>query len=373
MTPAERPARVFLVINDLQRAGAETQLVRLAAGLPRDRWEPRVVLIKQRNEFEEPLRAAGVPVTALAQRGSWDVAVAARLYALLRREQPDVVHSFLFFASLVAAPAARLAGVPAIVVSQRCSYEATLSPFWRGVARRVHRLAQRVVVNSDAARREELAAGFSDRHVTHIPNGIDVPAVAAPALASREALGLPASPLVVCVGRFSPEKRHQDLVDAWTLVRQRAPDAMLALVGDGPLRAEIEASVAQKGLAGAVRFCGFQADAAPYIAAADIVVVCSSTEGMPNAVLEAMAHGRCVVATRVGGIPELVVDGETGQLVPPLDVPALARAIADLLGDAARREAYGAAGRARVRERFAMPRVTAAVAATYEELLGARR
>jgi glycosyltransferase involved in cell wall biosynthesis len=371
VTPAERPARVFLVINDLQRAGAETQLVRLAAALPREHWEPQVVLVKSRNDFEDPLRAAGVPVTALAQRGSWDVAVAARLHALLRRERPDVVHSFLFFASLVAAPAARLAGVPAIVVSQRCSYDATLSPFWRGVARRVHRLAGRVIVNSEAARREELAAGFSDRHVTHVPNGIDIPAEAT--LASREALGLPVSPLVVCVGRFSPEKRHQDLVDAWTLVRQRVPDAVLALVGDGPLRAEIEASVTQKGLAGAVRFCGFQKNAAPYIAAADIVVVCSSTEGMPNAVLEAMAHGRCVVATRVGGIPELVVDGETGRLVPPLDVPALGNAIADLLGDAARREAHGAAGRARARDRFAMPRVTAAVAATYEELLGARR
>jgi glycosyltransferase involved in cell wall biosynthesis len=363
-------ARVLYVINDLQRAGAETQLVRLAGALPRNRWEPRIVLLKERNDFADELRAVGIPVTALHRRGAADIGVWRRLRDHIAAQAPDIVHSFLFLPSVLAVPAARDAGVPVVVVSQRCSYDATVGQPWRAIARRVHGYADRVIVNSRAALREEEAAGLPPERLLYIPNGItagaDLPA-------DREALGLATGPLAVCVAQLAVEKGHRDLIAAWAGVRQHVPAATLALVGDGPLRPALEAAARDAGLTDSIRFLGHRPDARRLLAGADVAVLASITEGMPNALLEAMAAGRAVVATRVGGIPDVVVDGETGRLVPPRQPIALAKALAEVLTDAAQRARFGEAGRARVERQFSMPTVARAFAETYETLLEARR
>ena len=125
------PLRLLFVINDLARAGAETQLVALALALDPARYDRRIVVLKERNDFADALAAAGIPVVALHRRGWPDVGIVLRLWGEMRRFRPDIVHSFLFLGNLLAALVGRLAGVHWIVVSQRCSYDATLPPFWR--------------------------------------------------------------------------------------------------------------------------------------------------------------------------------------------------------------------------------------------------
>jgi len=358
--------RVLFVINDLARAGAETQLVELALHLDCSRYETAIVLLKERNQFAAELRAQGIAVTALRRRGFWDVGVPYRLYRTVKAFRPDIVHGYLFLANLMAALVARPAGARTLVLSQRCSYEATLSPLVRLVARFSHARADRVIVNSQAAWEEEVAAGFSRDRLVFVPNGVRTEQAAA----DRTTLGLPAGPLVISVGTLDAVKGHRHLLQAWPAVRARVPDAHLALVGDGPERETLPRLADSLSIRDSVLFVGFRSPAAPYLAAADVVALPSLTEGMPNVVLEAMALGRPVVGTRVGGIPELIVDGETGLLVPARDEAALASAIAGLLADDERRKAMGVAARRRTVERFSVAAMAAATEAVYDAALG---
>jgi glycosyltransferase involved in cell wall biosynthesis len=287
----------------------------------------------------------------------------------MRAWRPDVVHSFLFLSNAVTAPVARLAGVPALILSQRCSYEATAPPHWRRLARWSHRLADRVVVNSRAALEEERRAGAPADTTTYIPNGVDVAEEGPPA---RAALGLPEGFLVVAVGQLSEIKGHRYLIEAWPEVVRAHPAARLVLVGDGPRGPALQEQARRLGVDGSVFFLGFRPDGRRYAAAADVFVQPSLTEGMPNAVLEAMAAGRPVIATRVGGVPELITDGETGRLVPPADPAALAAAIASLLADEAERLRLGGAARARTRAEFSADTVRSAFEGLYRSG-GARR
>jgi glycosyltransferase involved in cell wall biosynthesis len=359
---SDERTRVVFVINDLRRAGAETQLVRLATGVDRARFRPSVVILKTQVDFESELRDAGVAVTALGRRSPWDVLVLRRLERALRAVRPQIVHSFLPFANLLTSIAARRARVPVVILSQRASYEATLSPAWRRAARWSHRRASHVIVNSEAARREELAAGFPGERISYVPNGVALPA--APAAVERADLGLPDGELVVCVAQFASEKGHADLLAAWPRVRE-ASRATLALVGDGALRSEVEALAASLRVSDSVRFLGFRHPTAPYLAAADVVVLPSRTEGMPNAVLEAMALGKAVVATSVGGVPELLEHGVSGSLVPPGDPAALAGALLTLLAEPELARRLGAAAQARALSLFAAPRMVEATERVY--------
>jgi glycosyltransferase involved in cell wall biosynthesis len=164
---------------------------------------------------------------------------------------------------------------------------------------------------------------------------------------------------VVAAGRLSEQKRFDGLLEAFAAVRARVPAARLAIVGTGGLREALEAKAREAGVADRTLFAGFRADYAAVTAAADLFVLSSDDEGLPVVVLEAMALGRAVVATRVGSLEEQVVDGVTGRLVPRRDPAALGAALADLLLDGERRRAMGEAGRARVRERFPLARCVA--------------
>jgi glycosyltransferase involved in cell wall biosynthesis len=354
------PLRLLFVINDLARAGAETQLVALALALDPARYDRRIVVLKERNDFADALAAAGIPVVALRRRGWPDLGVALRLWGEMRRFRPDIVHSFLFLGNLLAAFVGRLAGVHWIVVSQRCSYDATLPPFWRHVARLSHRLADCVVVNSRAALAEERDAGFPSSRLVHVPN-----AARLGVFPDEGALGPSSGPQVVAVGQLEAVKGHRFLIEAWPTVRRAHPDACLVLVGEGSARRALGEQARSLGVADAVDFAGFRSPADAFIAGGDVLVQPSLTEGLPNAVLEAMVAGRPVIASRVGGVPELVVDGETGLLVPPADPDALARAIIALLDDPDLRARLGAAGARRARTMFSLDSVRAAVEAVY--------
>lgn len=364
----EAPRRIVLVINDLARAGAETQVVHLATGLDRRRFQPTIVLLKQRNDFVDELARAEVPVFALQRQGPWDLGLQARLSARLRAERAHLVHSFLFLSNLWMALVARRAGVPRLLLSQRCSYELQLSPALRRLARWSHGRADRLVVNSQAIGAEETAAGFPLDRLVVIPNGTPLPELSASSVDRREALGLPgAGPFVLSLGQLTPEKGHRVLVEAWSAVHARHPDALLGLVGEGPERPALEARARELGLGASVRFFGFRSPVAPFLAAADVVVQPSFSEGMPNAVLEAMAHARAVVVTAVGGVPELV--GDAARLVPPADPGALAAALTALLADPMARAELGRRGRLRAERNFSLQAMVRANEALYEDLI----
>ncbi len=365
MKPLER-ARVLYVINDLARAGAETQLVELVRKLDRAAFEPRIVMVKSRNDFAEDLAAAEVPVEALGRRGWWDVGVVERLAEEVRRFRPHIVHSWLFLANVVSALAARRGREGHLVMSQRCSYEATAGLLWRRVARWSHRRADCVIVNSRAALAEEAAAGHPRARLVCIANGVGPVEASAP---NRSDLGLPAGPLVVCVGQLERIKGHHVLVEAWPAITAGVPGAQLVLVGSGPERGALEVLVRRRGVSGSVTFAGFRAKAASLIAAADVFVQPSLTEGMPNAVLEAMSASRPVVASSVGGIPELIADGESGILVPPADPHALAAAVARLLTDRTLAVRLATTARHRARHHFSLDRVVSETEALYRALL----
>ncbi len=200
------------------------------------------------------------------------------------------------------------------------------------------------------------AGRFGKGEVEAIPYGVrpaDYEIPGARVAAARDSLGAPpGAPLLVAAGRLHEQKRFDVLLEAFAAVRRGAPAARLAVVGTGSLRGELEARAAALGVADGVLFAGFRADVPDVLAAADVFVLSSDDEGLPMVVIEAMAAGRPVVATRVGAVEDLVEDGVTGCIVPRRDPTALAEALSGLLRDAAAARAMGEAGRARVRERY---------------------
>jgi glycosyltransferase involved in cell wall biosynthesis len=233
----------------------------------------------------------------------------------------------------------------------------------------------RIIITSDEARYSHLASGtMTARQVVTIPQAIDPtpflqtdPGAAA---ALRQRLDLaPGRQVVGMVGRMYEQKGHRYLLDAWPAVHVAQPEAVLALVGDGPLRAELEAQAARLGISDSVRFLGTRTDLPALLDLCALVVLPSLFEGFPLIVLEAMAAGRPVVGTRVCGASEAIVDGETGRLVPPADPDALATAIVRLLRTPVKARRMGQAGRLRAVRDFDIRRMAAQTHRVYQTLL----
>jgi glycosyltransferase involved in cell wall biosynthesis len=369
---SERPVRVTYVIDKLHRAGAQVHLGQLAAGLDRRRVQAEVVCLLEGGPVADELRARGIPVEILglgvlyAPRG---LAGVARLARRLRRSRPDVLHTYLVSSNIFGAVAGRLAGVPAVVTSRRdtgFSRNRRLELFEEWL---VNPLVDRVVAVSpaiaDSTRRER---GLRPERILTIENGVDLAALE-PGLRRRDetrrSWGLSAEDAAVgVVGHLSPIKGHADFLHAAALVAAAHRRVRFFVVGDGPLRSSLEALARDLGIADRVAFMGARDDVPRQLGMLDLVVVPSHAEGMSNALLEAMAMGRPVVATAVGGNVDVVRDGVTGLLVPPREPTALAGALAELLADPTVGAALGAAARCRVRQELSLDRMLR----RYEEL-----
>ncbi|MFB9839132.1 glycosyltransferase, partial [Actinoallomurus acaciae] len=330
-TAAGGPGRVCLMIGQLGLGGTEKQVVLLAQGLRARGVDAHVLLMFKGGPREQGLRAAGVPVVRLGFASSdagarmlpANAMAFARLVRHLRRLRPDILHAFLYHSYVTAAPAARLAGVQVLVAGRR-----SLGDFKRGrrVLLGIERLATRVtdllVANAEAVaedtRRQE---NVSPDKITTVYNGLPDSAFApaAPTVIDTTA------PVVLCIANLKPDKGHRYLIDAVARLRDQGLPTTLALVGDGPQRRALEEQAARLGVD--VRLLGTRTDIEPLLARAQVVALPSLHEGMSNAVMEAMAAGRPVVATDVGGTGELLRG--RGVLVPPLVVAALTEGIAD--------------------------------------------
>ncbi|QEH32009.1 GalNAc-alpha-(1-_4)-GalNAc-alpha-(1-_3)-diNAcBac-PP-undecaprenol alpha-1,4-N-acetyl-D-galactosaminyltransferase [Aquisphaera giovannonii] len=368
--------KVLQLIPTLDRSGAEKQMVLLARGLPRDRFSVEVATLTRGGPLAGELGEAGIPVTDIGKRWKVDPLALGRLTRHMKARRFDVVQTWIFAANAYGRIAARRAGVPVVVTSEMAV------DLWKGkvekaVDRRLATWCDRLVGNSRAVVGYYRGLGVPDDRLAMIYSGIAIeepPAHAGDPAATRAEFGIAAdAPLVLFAGRLAEQKRVDDLLKAVDLLQHVQPDLRTILVGDGPLRGPLEATARAYDLAGKAFFLGHRDDVPRLMAAADLVVLPSSYEGLPNVVLEAMLHRKPVVATAAPGTTEVVADGETGVLVPIGDPPLLARAIRDLVRDPARRRRLGEAGRARVESHFRAEAMVDAFARLYEGLARRKR
>jgi glycosyltransferase involved in cell wall biosynthesis len=373
-----RPERIrvlaFVTVFDV--GGTERQIVSLARGLDASRFDLRIACFKRSGAFLAELESQQVPVTAYGIRslhGFETLREQVRFARYLRRERIQVLHTFNFYPNMFAVPTARLAGVPAIVATLRDMGD-LWTPMQRRAQRWVCRMAHRVVANAGAVREQALREGYDPRRTCVIRNGLDLSRFSGEQNAERErrVLGLPSGvPVVAVFSRLNhPVKGIDCFLEAASRVASVHRDVHFLIVGDGPIRRDLERLAHGLGLKERVRFVGFRADVARTMSAVTISVVPSRSEGLSNVLLESMAARLPVVATRVGGNPEVVEDGTTGMLVPSRTPAALAGAISALLADPDRAAALGRAGRRRVEALFPLSRMLRETESLYESLLG---
>ena len=366
------PARVLWLIKGLGPGGAERLLVASASSIDRDRFEVSAAyLLPWKDHLAAELREAGVPVVCLGARGDLDPRWLPRLRRLVRDRGIDLVHAH----SPVAAAGARLVvGREAAIVTTEHNTWDRYRPATRRLNAATFRRQQAVIAVSAEVARSVGPRAWPRVHV--IPNGVDVEALRGAALdrePARDALGLPRSgPIVGSIGGVSAKKGYVHLVGAATTLLERIPDATVAIVGLEVDARPVRAAIAEAGLERSVLLLGYQPRAARLLRAFDVLAMPSLYEGMPVSLLEAMAVGVPVVATRVGGVPELVTSGHDGVLVAPGDPSALAAALEDLLRDPSRRAALTAAASSTV-TRFSLAESARRTRAVYDEAIAARR
>jgi glycosyltransferase involved in cell wall biosynthesis len=321
--------RVLWILKEFGWGGAERLIFEVVPYLADVDLRPVAVSAKPQ-DLAEPLRSLGLVPRTLGARSSLDPSWIPRFARLVRRERPSVVHFHAPLPAVFGRPVARAAGVP-IVYSEQGMWS-LYRPATRVANALTYPFNDASIVVSDAVRRSILRSalrGRAARRLITIPNGIDVDGVLREAGSSQST---PIAPMTFgMVGHLKPEKGPDVLVRAAALVQREKPDAACVVVGDGYQRDEVSRMAA--GLGVDVRLLGVRPDARALCAQFDVFVMPSRSEGLPVALLEAMALSRPIVATTAGGIPEVVRDGETALLVPPGDPAALAEAILRLLND----------------------------------------
>jgi glycosyltransferase involved in cell wall biosynthesis len=320
----------------------------------------------------QEIRGMGVPVTILGRRGKYDPTLIWRVARWLRREHAAIVHTHLFTADTYGRISARLAGVTAVFTTVH-STNLWKRPIHRVVDWLLARISTRVIACTEEVgelmrQRDRLPA---DR-IEVVANGIDLRRFAEVRADNvRAEFGIPGNrALIGVVGRLHPAKGHSDLIVALALLRDGGYDATCLIIGSGELRATLEREVARHGLTDRVIFTGQRSDVPRLMAALDVLAMPSLWEGLPMTLLEAMALGKAVVATRVGGIPDVIVDGETGLLVTPGDTVALASALRRLLTETQLKESIGQRAWTLLRQRYDVTRTARAYEALYSKALG---
>ena len=366
--------KVLWLITGLRVGGAEKLLAASVPYLDRDRFSYELCYLFPRAADLVGDFAGRIPVFAAGQSRRWDARVVGRLAGLLRARHVDVLHAHLPYAGIVGRLAARLAGVRSVVYTEH-SVPDRYHLATRIGNRVTYRANAAVIAVSDDIRRTVLREIGSRRapRIETIPVGVDTSArPAVDRAACRRALGVDADqPMVVNVARFSPPKAHDDLLRAARVVCAKRPETVFVLVGGGPLEAQVRAQASALGLTPHVVFAGVRPDALDIVASADVFVMPSRWEGLPLAMLEAMSLGIPVVASRVGGIPEAIRDGQEGFLVPPGDADGVAARVLDLIDDADLRGRLGAAARRRAAD-FSVARMVERIEALYDEVVLAR-
>lgn len=375
---AATSVRVAFCIDNMNVGGTELNAFRTARRLIAAGVDLRVFSLSSQGPLLQRYAELGIPVDLLPLGklyGRAAFAAGRRMTEIIRRRSVQVVHAHDFYSNIFAAPWVRMAG--AAFIASRRWWEGPDRWAQRWANRAAYTLAHRVLANSESVG-ELLVRGERVRRssVVVIRNFLDEDAFDPPPAGWTEAfareLDLPADRVVVgVVASLSPIKDHATLLRAVAALARNWPSLHVVLVGaDGGSRTALELLVRELGLENRVRFAGLRPSQPSAHHLFDISALTSVSEGMPNSILEAMAAARPVVATRVGAIPDAVVDGETGLLVPPHDPDAVAAALESLLRDPDRRVRAGAAGRARAQAQYSPAGVVGRLRDLYHELAG---
>ncbi len=344
--------RILFLIPTLERGGAEKQIALLAEGLYRQGHEAIVVAVMHGGWWGEYLQKQGVPVFSLnlflgASLNHNLIRQFLELARFIRRHRPDIVVSFLYSVAVWASLAARLAGVRTVIVSRRGLMKSG-EPIPRWLERISYMVTTHFVANSQAVVQTLRSEGIAADKTSVIYNGVELPVLEPEAgLLQRTQYGIPDKALAVgMVANFWPHKNHMMLVRAASELAKQQSNIIFILAGaDTAYRQQVEREIKDRGLSSCFRLIGPITNVADMLPALDIAVLCSEGEGLSNSILEYMSYGLPVVATRVGGNPELVIEGQTGNLVEFNDATGLAKILLTLLENPAQRVKMGNAAR----------------------------
>jgi len=381
--PSNRPPLVAHIIHRLAVGGLENGLVNLINRTPLERFRHAVISLTNSTDFRDRIMRKDIPIVSLNRHDGLDFSIYGRLRKLLRRLRPSIVHTRNLSGLEYLIPAA-LAGVPHRIHGEhgRDMYDLDGSSFKYNLLRKALRplVHHYVAVSCDLAKWLVNKVGIDAARVTQISNGVDLRRFS-PHTSRRMPIGLdgfapPATMVVSTVGRMEAVKDQLTLVKAFLYLLDIEPTARdrlrLVMVGDGPLRNSARELLAAAGADNLAWLPGERSDIPEIMRSTDLFVLPSLREGISNTILEAMASGLPVVATWVGGNPELVVDGETGLLVPPADPVAMASALRTYFLEASQLARHGEAGRKRVMAHFGIDAMVSGYLTLYDAVLARR-
>jgi glycosyltransferase involved in cell wall biosynthesis len=365
--------KILQLIDGLNIGGAEVLLVDLVRGIKEFGNEVSVGYSTP-GPLEKKLYDLGVSYTRLPRLGRIDPVLFFGICKLILREKPDIVHTHLFKSDLHGRLAARLCGVP-VVVSTSHNNDVWARRFPLGlIYGMTAKLTDQVIAVSDEVREYQMqTTGISAEKIMVIENGVRVERFinqqkAGSAL--REELQIAAdAPLIGIIGRLQPQKDHHNFLKAAVHIKNKLPAARFLIVGDGPLRTELQTQAKNFGLESSTLFCGIRQDIPAVLAALNILVISSKWEGLPVTLLEGMAAHCPIVSTAVGGVPNVVSHGESALLVPKEDPSALAAACLQILQDPAFAQSMTAAGFLRVKTQFSLDAMIEKTLNLYQKLM----
>lgn len=363
--------KVIHTIETSEPGGAETILVQIADGMRND-CQPHGLVIEDGWTSSE-LKARGIPVYLNRLRRSFDLGWVKRTIRFIRDKDIKLLHSHEFTSNSYSLLAARIAGIPIICTAHGKNYYP--DRYYRRLAYRlVARFSNKfVAVSEDLKSFLVEQVGINENKITVVHNGIDIEKFKSSTFTRKEirhGLGLVQNDyVIIVVAALFEMKGHADLVKSLTKLDDIQQNLKVLFIGDGPYRKQLEELTTQLGLENTILFTGFRDDISGLLSASDLFVLPSYSEGLPISVLEAMSVGLPVVATDVGGMREIIKDGETGYLVPAKDVDELAVTIRRCIENKDITEAVSRAGRAYVRAEFSMESMLGNYRRIYHELI----
>ncbi|MDP3921338.1 MAG: glycosyltransferase [Candidatus Omnitrophota bacterium] len=369
--------KVLHIIDDLGLGGAQRQLVELLKALPQAEWEVEVIALSTwKIDYEAELLRAGIPVKLIGHSGSWSWNTLAAVYKEIRARKPDIVQTWLFTAGMYGRVGAWFAGVRNILCAIR-SVDADKPSHYVTVDRLLKYITKAYTANAEAIRRVySEREGIKPEKITRIYNGLDLSkfVTGTPDGKLRSRLKIkPKDYVFGIVGRLAPVKDHTTFIRAAAYVLEEFRDVQFVIVGSGPLEHDLKNLARDLRVADHVHFVESQTDVGPVFSSLDAVVVSSIYEGCSNVILEGMAAGKPVIATRVGGNPELVTEGTTGMLVDVGEAGALSAAMKRFALDRLGAARMGAEGRRIAEERFGLDSMVFETASLYQKVMkGAR-
>ena len=357
---------IVQLVENLEVGGLERLTVDLAVTHRSAGHQSSIYCIFEAGALAAEAEASGIPVVAFRNKPGLSPGTIVRIASRLRRDRTHVLHVHNPGIHIYGAPAARLAGIRAVVNTRHGTANSLGRPYQERHFRCMMPLTGKVVAVSEETRQFLVKSGISPEKTCVILNGLPL----------EKFLGRPAAPGSVLprvrfgtVGRLVPVKAHRTLLEAFGLLLPRLPDAELRIVGGGPLLTDLKAQVDTLGLAGRAHLLGPRSDIPAILAGLDVFVSSSTREGMPLAVFEAMAAGLPIVSTRVGGVPEIAAEGEVAWFCPPGDAPALAEAMYRA-ATSGRLHTMGRAAREVALNRLGIERMQRSYQALFEDLLG---